>query len=125
MPRQRLFLTGAFALALAAAGPAASAAERIVSLNPSLTEMLVALGARERIVGIDDRSAQQDARLAHLPRVGGLFNPSLEGVVALAPDVVVVFPRAPPRYRRELRLARGIAVRELPNIPLDELRASI
>jgi ABC-type Fe3+-hydroxamate transport system substrate-binding protein len=125
MPRQRLFLTGAFALALAAAGPAASAAERIVSLNPSLTEMLVALGARERIVGIDDRSAQQDARLAHLPRVGGLFNPSLEGVVALAPDVVVLVPSAQQRDLREQMQALGIEVLELPNITLDELLASI
>ena len=121
----RHFVAGAFVLALGAGGPAARAAERIVSLNPSLTAMLMALGAEDRIVGIDDRSARQEARLAHLPTVGGLFNPSLEAVVALAPDVVVLVPSAQQRDLRARMQALGIEVLELPNITLDELLASI
>jgi iron complex transport system substrate-binding protein len=125
MRAQRLFVAGALVLALGAGGPAARAAERIVSLNPSLTEMLVVLGAEDRIVGIDDRSARQDPHLAHLPKVGGLFNPSLEAVVALAPDVVVLVPSAQQRDLRARMQALGIEVLELPNITLDELLASI
>lgn len=124
---QRLFAAGVLAVvgALGAGLPAARAAERIVSLNPSLTAMLVALGAEDRIVGIDDRSAKQEARLARLPTVGGLFNPSLEAVVALAPDLVVLVPSAQQRDLRARMQALGIEVLELPNITLEELLASI
>jgi iron complex transport system substrate-binding protein len=118
-------VAGALAFVLGVGAPAARAAERIVSLNPSLTEMLVALGAEDRIVGIDDRSARRHPPLAHLPTVGGLFNPSLEAVVALAPDVVVLVPSAQQRDLRARMQELGIEVRELPNITLDELLASI
>jgi iron complex transport system substrate-binding protein len=125
MCAQRLFVAGALVLVLGACGPAARAAERIVSLNPSLTEMLVALGAEDRIVGIDDRSARQHRGLADRPTVGGLFNPSLEAVIALAPDVVVLVPSAQQRDLRARVQELGIEVLELPNITLDELLASI
>lgn len=129
MRAHRLFVAGALALALPAAAPdaraAGSAAERIVSLNPSLSATLVALGAGDRIVGIDDRSARQERSLAHLPTVGGLFNPSLEAVVGLAPDVVVLVPSAQQRDLRVRLRALGIEVLELPNISLGELLRSI
>ncbi|MFP6622109.1 MAG: ABC transporter substrate-binding protein, partial [Myxococcota bacterium] len=48
---------------------------RIVSINPSLTAILLALGARDSLVGIDEVSAAQQPELAGLPRVGGLFSP--------------------------------------------------
>jgi ABC-type Fe3+-hydroxamate transport system substrate-binding protein len=96
----------AFMLAIAAAslGAAAAPAPRIVSLNPSLTAILLALGARESLVGVDDRSSRQEASLASLPTVGGLFDTSLEAVVSLEPDVVVLVPSAEQRD-----LARGSA----------------
>jgi len=125
MRANRLLVSGALALALWVAAPAARSAQRIVSLNPSLTAMLVALGAEDRIVGIDDRSARQQPALAQLPTVGGLFNPSLEAVAALAPDLVVLVPSAQQRDLRERMHALGIEVLELPNITLDELLASI
>jgi iron complex transport system substrate-binding protein len=100
-------------------------AKRIVSLNPSLTAILTALGAGDRLVGVDDRSAQQDAAVGGLPRVGGLFDPSVEAVVALAPDVVVVVPGAQQRDLRGALEALGIEVLELPNITLEELLGSI
>jgi iron complex transport system substrate-binding protein len=125
MRGQQLHAAGALVVALVALATAARADPRIVSLNPSLTEMLVALGATDRLVGIDDRSARQTPRLAHLPTVGGLFNPSLEAVVALAPDVVVLVPSAQQRDLRAQMQALGIEVLELPNISLEELLASI
>src|SRR5262249_2785507 len=100
-------------------------ARRVVSLNPSLTQILLAVGARERIVGIDDRSAQLLPALAGLPRVGGLFNPSLEAIVALEPDLVAVVPSPEPRDLRSQLLAPGVPVLELPNIALEELLRSI
>ena len=58
---------------------------RLVSLNPSLTAIALSLGAGDALVGVDDFSARQQPAVAERPRVGGLWNPSLEAVVALAP----------------------------------------
>ena len=67
----------------------AESSARIVSLNPSLPSILIVLGAADRLVGVDDYSAQQIEAVAALPRVGGLFNPSLEAVIGL-PGIVGV-----------------------------------
>jgi iron complex transport system substrate-binding protein len=106
-------------------GPAAVAAPRVVSLNPSLTATLVALDAADLLVGIDEYSARQQPALRELPRVGGLFDASLEAVVALEPDLVVLVPSAQQRDLRRRLEALGIEVLVLPNISLDQLLASI
>lgn len=66
----------------------AAPARRIVSLVPSVTEIVYALGAEHRLAGVTDfcnypPSARQK------PRVGGMVNPNLEAIVALKPDLVV------------------------------------
>lgn len=64
-----------------------SPARRIVSLVPSATEALFALGAGPYVVG---RTRYDTApEVMHLPSVGGGLNPGLEAVVALRPDLVV------------------------------------
>lgn len=63
--------------------------QRIVSLLPSLAEAVCALGACERIVGVD-RYTLWPAALQQLPRLGGGLDPNIEAVVALRPDVVLV-----------------------------------
>ena len=62
---------------------------RIVSLLPSLTESVCALGQCARLVGVDRYSNWPDS-IANLPRVGGGLDPSIEAVVALRPDVVLM-----------------------------------
>ncbi len=64
-------------------------AERIVSLVPSLTEALFSLGLGERIVAVTDWCVRPADRVAALPKVGGTKNPSVEQIVALAPDLVI------------------------------------
>ncbi|MFI5217694.1 MAG: ABC transporter substrate-binding protein, partial [Candidatus Limnocylindria bacterium] len=123
-------LLRSLALALLLAGvalPAASEppARRVVSLNPSLTATLLALGAGGQLVGVDDYSARQQSAVRALPAVGGLFNPRLEAILGLAPDLVVRVPSAPPRDLRARLVALGVEVLELPNITLAELLASI
>jgi iron complex transport system substrate-binding protein len=103
----------------------APAARRVVSLNPSLSAILLALGAGQALVGVDEYSARQQPQLAGLPTVGGLFTPSLEAVVALQPDLVVLVPGAQQRDLHERLAALGIAVEALPNIRLEDLLASI
>lgn len=100
----RLALALILALLMAQAGPAealeitdqrgvtvrfAQSPQRIVSLLPSLTESVCALGQCQRLVGVDRYSNHPD-NIARLPRLGGGLDPSIEAVVALRPDVVLI-----------------------------------
>lgn len=64
-------------------------AHRIVSLVPSATLTLDALGARDAVVGRTDFDTLTWA--SALPSVGGGLQPSMEALVALEPDLVVLF----------------------------------
>jgi len=63
--------------------------QRIVSLLPSLTEAVCALGACERLVGVD-RYSNWPASVVPLQGVGGGLDPNIEAIVALRPDVVLM-----------------------------------
>jgi len=103
----------------------AAPASRIVSINPSLTSILISLGALDALVGVDDYSAESQKAVAHLPKVGGLFNPSLEAVVALRPGLVVLVPSAEQRdFRRRLE-ELGIRVAVFDNVHFDEVIENI
>lgn len=62
--------------------------QRIVTLLPSLTESVWALGGGPRLVGVD-RYSNWPADLATLPRLGGLHDAQIETIAALKPDVVL------------------------------------
>jgi iron complex transport system substrate-binding protein len=63
--------------------------QRIVSLAPSLTETLYALGVQDRLVGDTDYcDYPPDAKKK--PKVGGVINPSLEKIATLHPDLVLL-----------------------------------
>lgn len=62
---------------------------RIVSVLPSTTETLCALGVCNRLVGVDTFS-DYPQQVTRLPKVGGLYDPNIEAIVALKPDLVVV-----------------------------------
>jgi len=61
---------------------------RIVSLAPSITETLFALGLGERVVGVS-RFCDWPPEVRSVPQVGGLFDPNLEKILRLEPDVVI------------------------------------
>jgi iron complex transport system substrate-binding protein len=63
--------------------------QRIVSLLPSLTESVCALGACARLVGVD-RYSNYPASVQALPKVGGGLDPNIEAIVALRPDLVLL-----------------------------------
>jgi iron complex transport system substrate-binding protein len=65
------------------------APSRIVSVLPSLTEMVCELGACDRLVGVD-RYSNHPASVRKLPKVGGGLDPNVESIVALRPDVVLL-----------------------------------
>ena len=64
-------------------------AQRIISLLPSLTETVCALGACNRLVGID-RYSNWPESIAQLPRMGGGIDPNIESIIALKPDLVLM-----------------------------------
>ena len=75
-------------------------ARRVVSLKPSVTETLLAMGAADRLVGRTDWDTGPQVR--HLPSVGGTVNPNLERLVALSPDLVLGWETTDEGTRRRL-----------------------
>lgn len=71
-------------------GAATSAPRRIVSLVPATTEMLFGMGAGSRLIGVGsyDRFPPE---VSKLPRLGGLLDPNIEQLIALRPDLVIVY----------------------------------
>lgn len=64
-------------------------ARRVVSLAPSITETLWALGAGDQVVGVTDYcNFPPGARTTR--RVGGIINPSIETIVSLRPDLIIL-----------------------------------
>lgn len=66
----------------------APAPRRVVCLVPSATELVFALGAGDRVVGVSTYD-DYPPEVTRLPRIGGMTNPSFEGIAALRPDAVV------------------------------------
>ena len=86
--------------------PLGAGAQQIVSLAPSCTECLLAVGAGDRLIGVDDHSDLPEP-LAPVVRVGGFKDLDPRQVTSLAPDLVVaaslhavsVLPRLEARQR--------------------------
>lgn len=115
----------ALAVALAAGpvqwlGPAPTGvATRVVTLAPSLTETVLALGAGATLVGVS--RFDEAADVAALPRVGGFNDPAIETIVALRPQLVVV-QKAPANQKPVETLARlGVTVLALPLTTVDDV----
>ncbi|NNF13924.1 MAG: ABC transporter substrate-binding protein [Gemmatimonadetes bacterium] len=75
-------------------------AQRVISLVPSATETIRAIGAEDALVGVTDYDDGEWT--GSLPSVGGGLEPNMESLVALHPDVVIRFhgeqdPRTPAR----------------------------
>lgn len=69
----------------------AGTCQRVIALTPSLVETLFALGLGDRVAGVGDYSTWPP-EAEKKPRLGGLFNPNLERIVALKPDLAVLIP---------------------------------
>jgi iron complex transport system substrate-binding protein len=123
----------AVALAAAIAGgdrpvaqtaPARASPRRIVSLVPATTEMLFLMGAGDRMAGVSSYDTFP-AEAARLPKVGGLIDPNVERLLALKPDLVVVY-ETQTELKRQLDRASiptfNYAHRGLPDV-MDTLRA--
>lgn len=98
-------------LACVAALHAQARPARIISVIPAVTEMLFALGAGDRVVGVGSFDRYPPG-VEKLPRVGALLDPDLERILSLKPDLVAV-------YGSQVDLRRQL---ERANIPVFDYR---
>lgn len=97
---------------------------RIVSLAPAATAMLVAAGAGSQLVGTIEYSGQPAAE-AKLPKIGSPYAIDMERLIALRPDVVVVWPDGnnPAQIATIRRL--GLPVYDQEAVTLDGIAESV
>ncbi|MBG6289222.1 MULTISPECIES: cobalamin-binding protein [Pseudomonas] len=94
-------------LLLLIAGLPVAAAERVISLAPSLTDMVLELGAADRLAGLLDGGPRPEP-LKGLPSVGRYGQVNLEQILALHPDLLLVWPGAVPDAQLRRLKAVGI-----------------
>jgi iron complex transport system substrate-binding protein len=63
---------------------------RIISLVPAVTEMVFAIGAGDRVIAVSSYD-QEPPAVRQLPRVGALLDPDVERIIAMRPDLVLVY----------------------------------
>lgn len=63
--------------------------KRIITMLPSHTETMIALGAADKLIAVDKYSNYPAAVVDKLPKVGSAFSPDLEKIVALKPDLIL------------------------------------
>lgn len=114
--QRRTFMTTALAgLVLACSRESTQAGGvRIVSLGGALTELVYALESGDLLVGVDSSSVWPDAALA-LPQVGYQRKISAEGVIALAPSLVLHSDAAGPASALARVREAGIELAEFPD----------
>jgi iron complex transport system substrate-binding protein len=99
-------------------------AQRIVAVAPHITELLFAAGAGGQLVGVDAWSNHPAAATA-LPRVGDLYALDLERIVALKPDLIVVWRNGNSQRQLDVLRALGLPIYEDGPTRLDDIARSI
>lgn len=101
-----------------------SSALRMVSLAPHVTDMLIGLGARSRVVGVVDDHESRGAypvSLSGLPVVADAFSVNEERLLVLRPDVVIVWAEGTPAARIARLERLGLKVFTLKTVHLEDL----
>lgn len=102
----------------------AYAFERIVSLKPNITEILYALGAGDRVVGVTTYCDYPDAA-KNVPRVADYIKPFAERMIVAAPDLVIGSQENTSRKAIWQIESMGYRVELFPFTTLDETLSSI
>jgi len=102
-----LCVTGVAAAASSDEPAATAPPKRIVTIAPNAAEIICQLGACDRLVGVSKFCIYPD-KLKDRPKVGGLFDPDLEKIVVLRPDLIVL--RGHSESVEKLCAAQGIAL---------------
>lgn len=96
---------------------------RIVSLAPNVTEILFAIGAGDRVVGVT-RYCNWPPQAKSRPKVGGYTDISIEAVIALAPDIVIASRGNPRRTLQALR-EHGLTVLAIGPQSIEQVQAAV
>jgi iron complex transport system substrate-binding protein len=97
---------------------------RIVSLAPALTETVFALGLGDRVVGVT-RFCDYPPETRAKAKVGGYVDPSVEAVLALRPDLVLVSPSAGNRQAASALERAGVRLAVVRAERLEDTYAAI
>lgn len=97
---------------------------RIISMAPSITEVIFALGLGDRVVGVSD-FCDYPPEAFEKPKIGGVVNPNMEAVVALDPDLVIALPNVTHESLFRSLRQLGIKVLTLRNDALEDLIETI
>ncbi len=100
----------------------ASTPERIISLAPSNTEMLFALGLGERIVGVSEY-CNYPPEAQDKPRAGSFSEPNIEQILSLEPDLVVAVPLQDKEFSRLEEL--GIPLLAVDPTSIEEIYSAL
>lgn len=117
-------LLAAIQLASVSAARSADPARRIVTLAPSLTELVYTAGAGGRLVGVDSVSDFPPA-VRSLTRIGDAFQFDYERIVALEPDLVLVWETGTPERVIEQLIRLGLRVERISTSTLQDIAAAI
>jgi iron complex transport system substrate-binding protein len=105
-------------------GPRAPAqVKRVVTLAPSLSEIVLALGAGDRLAGVT--RFDDDPRTASLPRIGGYNDPQPEAVLAVKPDLVLAEPAPANRGPVETLARLGVPVDAFPLATVEDIENAV
>lgn len=96
--------------------------QRIIAFAPSSAEIIAAIGAVDRLVGVGT-FCTHPPEVAVLPKIGGQFDPDLEGIVRLQPDLVVL--RGGNHEVEQLCAAQHITIYKDPTETLGTLHDAI
>ncbi|AZD04727.1 cobalamin-binding protein [Pseudomonas chlororaphis] len=110
-------------LLLALAGPAL-AVERVVSLAPSLSEIVVELDSADLLVGVLD-AGERPPQLHNLPSVGRYGQLDMERLLSLRPDLLLLWPGSVGPAQREQLARLGIPTLVAEPHSLDQLTTQI
>ncbi|MEF9475596.1 MAG: helical backbone metal receptor [Candidatus Mariimomonas ferrooxydans] len=94
--------------------------ERIISLAPGMTEILFAAGMEDKIAGVTTFCDYPEEAKAK-PKIGGMSNPSLEAVVSLKPDIVVMTTDGNPKMFQQRLGSMNIKTFVFEALTLSEL----
>ncbi|WP_460120492.1 cobalamin-binding protein [Pseudomonas sp. S2_C03] len=112
------------AVLLLAASGLASAAERVVSLAPSLSEIVIELGSADLLVGVLD-AGERPVEIRSLPSVGRYGQLNIERLLSLQPDLLLLWPGSVGPAQRDQLKRLGIPTYVAEPHDLEQMTAQI
>jgi iron complex transport system substrate-binding protein len=97
---------------------------KVVTVAPSLTELLFSIGLGDRVVAVS-RYDDYPPEATKLPRIGGFLDPNVEAIVGQRPDLVLAVPNSGNRPSLERIAALGVPVYVVPGNTFADVFASV